>query len=328
MRNNILSLFILSFFFLLSCSTEIPDENIDRPLPPFSTDPCELITPTPDSLRYEAIYNKPNLLEPEDSVYYSSERIDINWSLPDDLSNTELQLIESSKPYDCNDYEKFHLLDNNSFGYGNQFVHHYSTTENVLPVQDTIFVSYRARSTDVQMVKNYSKWTDVRTFTVVPLSNLKKETVISSYNLNFTTEEIGHFYYSGVVKAPNQRLSDLASDNNINYDKIRLVRVVNFEVVFNTQMDEGKIPFERLLVGFNETIDPEETVYPFKVIGDVYPGSFEESPVQGTLYDNMPQNIISDLKNYDFKVAYALEDVVGSQHEIVINLTFEIYSEN
>lgn len=325
MKNNILNLIFLSLFLLLSCS---PEENEDKQLLPFSTDPCELVTPTPDSLRYIAIYGKPILMEPDNSVYYSSERVDIKWSLPGDLWNTELQLIELNKPYDCFDYEKFHLLDNNAYGYGNQYVHHYITTENFSPIQDTIFVSYRARSTDVQMVKEYSEWTDVKSITIVPLSNLEKEIVTTSFKLNFTTGEINHFYYSGVAKATNYRLSELANDYNINYDKIRLVRVVNFDVIFNTLMSDGKIPFERLMIGFNENINPQETVYPFEVIGDVYPGSFEESPVPGTLYDNLPQNIISDMKNYDLKVAYALEDVAGSQHEIILNLTFEIYSEN
>ena len=51
----VLLLFFLSFIF--SCNSG----NYDEKLLPFSSDPCELIAPTPDSLRYKAIYDMPTI---------------------------------------------------------------------------------------------------------------------------------------------------------------------------------------------------------------------------------------------------------------------------
>lgn len=323
MKKNILKIIFLSFLFQISCS---PDDE-DKQLGPFSTDPCELITPTPDSLRYKAIYDKPFFTLQDNSVFYASEKIEIKWSLPEDLWNTELQFIESNKSFSCDEYEKFHQLNNDGFGYGNQYVHYYHGLQNFSSSQDSIFVSYRARSTDVEMQKGYSKWTDVKSFIIIPTSALKKETISTTYSLDFIAEEINHFYYSGVTKVSNYRLLELANNAEINYDKIRLIRIVNFEVAFKTLMEDGRNPFSRLLIGFDENINPNETVYPFEVIGDIYPGSFEESPILGTLYNNLDQNLTSVMKNYDLKVAYSLEDVIGFQHKIDLHLTFEIYSE-
>lgn len=164
---------------------------------------------------------------------------------------------------------KFHELNNNfTVGYGNQFIHYYTTTENFTPVQNTIFVSYRARTTDIETSKGYSKQTDVESFSIVPLSKLKKETITVSYTLDFTPEENNNNYYSGIVIASNYRLVDIANDNSINYDKIYLVRLISFEGNLITKFGSGENPFSKLILGFNEN------VYSFDVFGDIYLGSF------------------------------------------------------
>lgn len=253
--------------------------------------------------------------------------MDIEWSLPGDLWNTEIQFIETNAPYSCDDYYLFHQLNNDGYGCGNQYVHYYSSPQSI-SLQDSIFVSYRARSTDVKMVKDYSLWTEVKSFTIVPTSFLNKKTVSDTYNFNFVTEEVNHFYYSGITTLPNYRLENIADVNDIAYDKIRVVNIVGFTITFKTFREDGQNPFARIMIGYDENINPDETVYPFDVIGDAYPGSFEESPMTGTLYGNLDQNIAADMKNYDLKIAYALEDIVGSLHEIDIDLTFEIYYED
>ena len=98
-------LFIFSFY-LLSCST---DDNEEK-FAPFSAAPCELFTPTPDSLRFKAIYDPPSIKLEQNHIFYSNERIEIEWNLPGDLWNTELQFIETSEPFTCDDYYKFHQL--------------------------------------------------------------------------------------------------------------------------------------------------------------------------------------------------------------------------
>ena len=45
------------------------------------------------------------------------------------------------------------------------------------------------------------------------------------------------------------------------------------------------------------------------------------------LYSNLEKNIAIAMSNYDLKVAYALEDIVGSQQELDIDLVFDIYYE-
>ncbi|MCC8361114.1 hypothetical protein [Salinimicrobium sediminilitoris] len=317
-------LFIFSFL-LLSCST---DENEDDLLP-FSTDPCELVTPTPEGLRFEGIYDPPIITLEEDHIFYSNERMDIEWSLPGDLWNTEIQFIETSQPFSCDDYYKFHELKNDGFGYGYQYVHYYSSPQS-LSYQDTIFVSYRARSTDVNMVKNYSLWTNIKSFIIVPAGDLNKKTVSEIYNLSFITEEQDHHYYSGVTSFPNYRLSDIADANEIPFEKIKVVNLVGFQVTFKTFREDGSNPFSSIIIGYDDKINPQSTFYPFDVLGVAYPGSFEESPMPGNIQKlgNLEQNIISDVMNYDLKVAYHLEEIAGSQQEIELNLIFDIYYED
>lgn len=325
-KESILTTTILLFIFSfshLSCST---DDNEEK-LAPFSADPCELITPTPDSLRFKAIYEPPSIKLEQNHIFYSNERIDIEWNLPGDLWNTELQFIETNEPYTCDDYYKFHQLNNNGIGYGNQYVHYYYSPQS-LNIRDTIYVSYRARSTDVKMIKDYSLWTEVKSFIIVPTNDLNKRTVSEVYNLKFLTEEVNHHYYSGVTKFSNYRLEDIAISHDIPYEKIRLVNITGFNLTFKSFQEDGQNPFERIMIGYDEMVNSDETVYPFDIIGDAYPGSYEESPMTGTLYGNLDRNIAADMQNYDLKIAYHLWGLAGTQQELDINLIFDIYYED
>ncbi len=317
----LLLLFVLSSF-LISCSSDESEEK----LLPFSSDPCELITATPDSLRFKAIYEMPIIKLEENHVFYSNERMGIEWDLPRDLWSTEIQFIETTEPYSCDDYYKFHELNNDGFGHGNQYVHYYSSPQS-LSIQDTIFVSYRARSTDVKMMKDYSLWTNVKSFIIVPTEDLSKKTISENYNLSFITEELNHYYYSGITKLSNYRLVDIANSHNIPFEKIRIVNITGFNITFKTFREDGEIPFERIMIGYDENVNPEETVYPFDIIGDAYPGSFEESPVNGTLYGNSYRNLATDMIVYDLKIAYHLRESANTQQEFDINLLFDIYYE-
>ena len=73
--------------------------------------------------------------------------------------------------------------------------------------------------------------------------------------------------------------------------------------------ENGQNPFSRLIIGFDENISPNETVYPFEPIGDIYPGSFQESPILGSLSNNLDQNLTSVMKDYDLKVAYFIQSL-------------------
>ena len=328
MKKGLFSLFFLFAIIQISCETD-NDDTAENDLEPFSTDACEIAFPTPDSLRYESVYDKPVITQPANTIFYSNEIVEIRWDLPGNLWNTELQIIESDRPFDCSEYERFHELNNGfSAGYGNQYVHLYSTTEFFEPIQDSIYVSYRARTTDIESPQGYSKWTDVKSFGIVPLASLNKVTLTVPYTLNFTTEENNNAYYSGITSFSNYKLADIANDYTLEYDKIRLVRLIGLESNFITLAGNGENPFSQLILGFNEEVNPDENVYPFEVFGEIFPGSFEESPIMGILYSNLTQNLVSEMNNYDLKMAYVLEDLVGSEHEMTINLTFEIFSED
>ncbi|MEO1033369.1 MAG: hypothetical protein AAFX55_18415 [Bacteroidota bacterium] len=324
MKKILTQLILICLFAIqLSCETDNGD------LQPFSTDTCESLFPTPDNLRYEAVYDKPIITNPTNSVFYSNQVVEIRWDLPGNLSNTELQIIESDTPFDCSDYEKFHELNNDfSAGYGNQFVHFYITAGFLEPLQDSVFVSYRARTTDIQFPQRYSKWTDVKSFTIAPLADLNKTTVTVPYTFNFITEDVNNEYYSGVTSVPNFRLAEIANNFSLAFDKIRLTRIIGIEANFITLLGNGENPFSKLILGFNEDVNPIEDLYPFKVFSEVFPGSFEESPISGNLYGTSTQNLVPEMNNFDLKMAYVLEDVVGSSHEVTINITFEIYSED
>lgn len=324
---NKLSIFSLLNLLLLIVSC---DNNSDK-LITVSNDPCENVMPTPDSLKYFAKYEKPIITSPETSItpiFYSDQLVNIKWELPNGLWNTELQIIELNKPYDCFEYEKFHLLFNNfSAGYGNQFVHQYRLNQYNGVITDTVFVAYRLRSTDISYPQKYSLWTNVSTFTMVPLTKLKKEVVTVSYNFDFLTQESNQQYYSGFIKKDNYKLKDLANDNNLNFSKIRFVRPVNYEVDFISKYQNNRNPFSTIMVGYNEDFEINKEFYPFEVFGNVSPGSYQESPVKGTLYYANSGNYYSEMNTYDLKVAYKLEDAPGTNHQIRINLTFEIFSD-
>lgn len=316
---------ILLLFLFLQLSCTSPDDG--EKLQAFSSDPCELITPTPDSLRFKVVYDTPIIKLKDNHIFYSSERMDIEWSLPEDLWNTELQFIETSEPFSCDDYNKFHQLKNGGFGYGNQYVHYYNSPQS-LSFLDTIYVSYRARSTDVKMVKDYSLWTEVKSFIIAPTNNLNKKTISDVYNVKFVTEEINHHYYSGITTLPNYRLINIANTNDISFEKIRIVNIIGFNISFKTFREDGQNPFKRIMIGYDENVNPAETVYPFDVIGDASPGSFEESPMTGTLYRSLDRNIAADMQNYDLKIAYHLWGISGTQQEMNLNLIFDIYYED
>lgn len=309
---------------LVSCQ-----DNSDKPIS-VSTDPCESVMPTPDSLRYFSVYEKPILEEPfntDNLIFYSDEVVKIKWELPDNLNNTELQILELSNKYSCNDYGKFHLLNNNfSAGYGNQFVHNYFLNQYTKPITDSVFVAYRLRTTDISYPQKYSIWTNVKTFTMVPLTNLKKEVITVNYNFNFITEENNQEYYSGTLKKENYKLIDLANDYNLNYNKIKFIRPVKMLTNFITKFQNNRNPFLTVFVGFNEDFEINNTFYPFEVFGRVAPGSYQESPIEGQLYYPNSGNYISEMNQYDFKVAYKLEDVAGKNHQIAIAITYEVFS--
>ncbi|MFI0430740.1 hypothetical protein [Mariniflexile sp. HMF6888] len=323
----------IKFIFISCVITKLItscDANSDKPQFIF-TDPCEMLMPTPDSLKYLPVYDKPLISSPSNPnspIFFSNEIVEIKWDLPIDLWNSELQIIELDKPYDCFDYQKFHLLNNiPTAGYGNQFVHYYQLSPYNGVITDSVFVAYRIRTTDISYPQKYSLWTDVRTFTIVPLANLKKDVITVSYDFNFTTEETGEYYYSGVLKKDNYKLVDIAIDNNLNLDKIRLIRPIEFTTNFVTKNENNSNPFTRIMLGFNEDFEINKEFYPFEVFADVYPGSYEESPVLGRLYNTNSGNFISEINDYDLKVAYKLETVPEKQHEIIINLTYEVYSD-
>ncbi|WP_157831421.1 hypothetical protein [Confluentibacter flavum] len=312
------------------CVVTSCEDNSDKP-PLLYNDPCEKVMPTPDSLKYFAVYDKPIIyspVNPNSLIFYSDERVEIEWELPKGLWNSELQIIELDKPYECFDYEKFHLLNNlPSVGYGNQFIHYHQLSQYNGPIIDSVFVAYRIRTADIGNPQKYSLWTDVRTFAIAPLLNLKKEVITVSYNFNFTTEESNEFYYSSVLKMDNYKLFEISNENNLNFDKIQFIRPVKFETNFVTKYETNRNPFSRIMIGFDEDFEYNKEFYPFEVFADVYPGSYEESPVSGTLYSTNTGNFLSEMNDYDLKVAYKLEDVPGKQHQIIIDLTYEVFSD-
>ena len=322
MKKSLFLLLVLVIGIQISCETD-NDTSIDIIL----TDPCETVFPTPEELRYEAVYDQPIVLNADNPSFYSNEIVEITWTLPEGLSNTELQIIETDTPFSCDDYSKFHDLNNDfSAGYGNQNIHYYITNEIITPLENPKYISYRVRSTDIELMRGYSQWTDVKSFSVLPLSGLNKTTITVPYLFNFITEEVNNEYYSGIISFPNYRLNTIAADNSIDYDKIRSARIIDFESNFITQLSGGENPFTKLILGFDEDINPNENAYPFDVFGEFFPGTFQESPISGNLYGTYSKNLVSDLNNYDLKLAYVLEDTVGSQHEVVINITYEIYT--
>jgi hypothetical protein len=97
--------------------------------------------------------------------------------------------------------------------------------------------------------------------------------------LRFITEEINedyyyyyYYYYSGVATKSNYKLIEITNDYDIKYEKIRLVILLNFRGNFMTRFGNGENSFLKLSIGFNEDMNPDQNVYPFGVLVEIFSG--------------------------------------------------------
>lgn len=293
--------------------------------PPIKLSDCQKAQTTPDSLKYVPIYDRPLNLT-EDSIFFAHEQATIKWELPENLIFTEIQAIGLEQPFSCLDYVEFHELGFSvgefGAGYGNQFVHYLSLGENIV---DTVYIPYRIRSVGYEP-QGYSEWTDVKSITIIPIQNFTKIRITVDYNFSILTEEIGQEFYSGYVELDGMNLEDIAIDNNLDYEKIVVIRPLGSRVFFKSYFDDGKVPFSKIIAGFDENTS-DEAVYPFDVLTEVFPGTYEENPVNGIIYPygGIYRNLKSEMQQYGIKLAYVLEDIIGKEHELTLELDLEVY---
>ncbi|WP_242206489.1 hypothetical protein [Aestuariivivens insulae] len=317
------------------------------------TDPCESTSPTPDSLLYTPVYEKPVITSPNNNsiipIIYGDEVVEIKWESPKDLVRLELEYFKLDHPYDCLDYEKFRpsypIMVNGVVGEGstsfpnntgrchywliNGFYDPFKTDYFEI-IKDTVYVAYRMRSKSIwsDPSKKFSLWTDVKTFAMVPLVNLKKDIIEVSYHFNFIAEETHEYYFSGMAKANNYRLNNMASDNHLNLEKIRSIRPVKFVTNFVSGFARNKNPFLLLTIGFNEDYEYKKLFCPFELIGSVAPSSNQESrSIEGQFLETYSNNFLSQMKDYDLKLAYKLEGASGTEQKVLITLTYEVFSD-
>ena len=267
-------------------------------------------------------YDTPIILSPENnSEFYSHEQFIISWELPEGINNSEIQIIESLTPIDNSNTSAF---NNATSSGGNQptytFAYGYEITE-------PIYIGFRVRAMDFEENIGYSDWTEIRSFKITPLVSLNKQTVEVFYDFDFITEEINHEYYSGVIESENYTLSNIAIENNLDLNKIKVVRPVNVYASFLTLMDDGRNPFHPITFGYSDDPLQNNSVYPFLVLGQVSPGSYQESPIQSQLYNEQHVNLTEELKLYNLKMAYLLVDEPNTQHVVQLHFTLDIYSE-
>lgn len=294
-------IFSFVFLFLISCST---DEAEERP---------------------NIIYDIPSSISPSNnSTFYSHEQFMISWKLQSGLNNSEIQVLESSNPISTNDVTVFENLPINS--YGGQTSHIFSYLEDPNnPISEIIYIGYRIRAKDLELETGYSEWTEIRTFTILPLSDLNKQTINVIYDFNFTTEEVNNEYYSGVVEMINYRLDEIAIENNLDLDRIKVVRPLSVNANFITLTDDGQNPFHPITFGYNETEEENNSVYPFNPLGQIFPGSFQESPIQAQLYNQQHINLNNQMRINNLKMAYLLEDNPNTEHQVKLNFEIDIY---
>ena len=132
-------------------------------------------------------------------------------------------------------------------------------------------------------------------------------------------------YYSGVVEKINYDLNEIATENNLDIGRIKVIRPVNINANFLTLTDEGKNPFHPITFGYNDTQEQHDSVYPFDPLGQVFPGSFEESPIQAQLYNQQYINLNNDMRTYNLKMAYLLVDNPNTEHQVQLNFELDIY---
>ncbi len=293
-------LFCFVFLFLISCSTD-------------------------EEERLNIIYAIPSSISPsKNSTFYSHEQFIIGWELPSGLNNSEIQVLKSSKPINTNDVTLFENLPIN--GYGGQTSHIFSFIEDTNnPISEIIYIGYRIRAKDLEPEIGYSEWTEIRTLTILPLSDLNKKTINVIYDFKFITEEVNNRYYSGVVEKIDYNLNEIAIENNLDLERIKVVRPVSVNANFITLTDDGQNPFRPITFGYNDTEEENNSVYPFNPLGQIFPGSFQESPIQAQLYNQRHINLNNDMRTYNLKMAYLLKFNPNTEHQVKLNFELDIY---
>jgi hypothetical protein len=270
------------------------------------------------------IYDTPFSISPaSNSTFYSHERFTISWELTSGLNNSEIQVLESSNPINIEDISAFEGVPING---GNQTSYNFAYGQDPdNPISEIIYLGYRIRARDFELETGYSEWTEIRTFKIIPLLSLTKQTINVSYNFNFVTEEVNNEYYSGIVEKFDYSLAEIALENNLNLERIKVVRPANAEANFLTMTSDGRNPFHPVTFGFNDSEEQNTSVYPFDPLGQVFPGSYEESPIQAQLYNQQHVNLINDMRTFNLKMAYLLVDDPNTEHQIQLNFDLDIY---
>lgn len=286
---------------------------------------CLQYATPPDSLDYKPIYEQPINLT-TDSIYFAHEQAQIAWKLPEGLISTEIQGIRFNRPFTCEDYTEFHKLGFSGgefgVGYGNQYGHYIYLGADLA---DTVFVAYRLRSAGLE-VGGYSAWTPVRSMIILPIVYLDKHRLIVNYDFDILTEELNQEYYSGITELKGYRLEEIARENGLDPSQVVVVRPVASRWYFTSRFEDGKCPFSRAIAGFDERVE-ENSAYPFDALTEGRPGTYEESPVPGTIYPHGGQyrNMRDELQEFDIKLAYDLEDAVGKQHQVRLQFEYDFY---
>jgi hypothetical protein len=297
---NIKILFSIILLFIIGCNTD---------------DDAEMVN---------IIYETPFSISPvNNSTFYSHERFIINWELPSGLNNSEIQVLVSSSPINTVDISAFEDVPING---GNQTSYNFAYIQDPdNPISEIIYIGYRIRARDYELETGYSEWTEIRTFKIIPLLSLTKQTINVSYNLNFITEEVNNEYYSGIVEKFDYSLAEITLENNLDLERIKVIRPANVEANFLTMTSDGRNPFHPVTFGFNDSEEQNTSVYPFEPLGQVFPGSYQESPIQAQLYNQQHVNLNNDMRKNNLKVAYLLVDNPNTEHQLQLNFNLDIY---
>jgi hypothetical protein len=286
-------IFILPFLLFISCNEHINDPGTESSNVPI------VITPL------------------NESEFNTLEEIRIDWK-SDSSGYFEIQLLSNNdRFYTILDKA---LFDSSSINTSRIIEHHYAFVMGE-PLNNDLYFGFRVRKiADIDT----SKWSNIISFVVYPISRMTKIPVTINAEYNFISQN-KYPYYSDVVAGGSINLDSLLNQKGYNINNARAIKPDRGEIYYEGYQN-GLKDFSRFVFGIDSTKDhfwPFDVIAVAHVSGDSIPG-LGFNPFGGT-YRNF--KAFFSRENPLINMAYCLKDTtkVNFTHKVTAKITFDVF---
>lgn len=279
----------LLFILLLSCN-----ENVNDPIKELG-DPPIIISPLPEM------------------EFNTMEEIRIDWKA-DSGGYFETQLLNNNNRF----YTYFDkaLFDSSSLHSSHVMQRYYSFSVGE-PLDFDLYWGFRVRQI---MGSDTSKWSDIVSFVVYPISQMTKIPVTIDAEYNFISQN-KYPNYSDIIYSNYLNLDSLLNQNGHSLINARTIKPKSGTIIYEGS-GNGLQDFSSLVFGIDTVANG---YWPFDVIADsrygsgltFYPFGGTQRNFKGFFSSTYPQ----------IKMAYNLDDTtkINVSHKIITKITFDAY---